>query len=99
MHLLCHVIGSSECVRTNVVRARPKTENNIGLNGYHGIELEKEDRHKTTFAREWGLFRYRKPHKDTCDMYGKHTDAILEDRPSTTEIRDWEKIVDDIITW
>jgi hypothetical protein len=30
------------------------------VDGYHGIELEKEDRHKTTFATEWGKFRYRR---------------------------------------
>jgi hypothetical protein len=26
------------------------------VDGYHGVELAKEDRHKTTFATEWGLF-------------------------------------------
>ena len=26
------------------------------LDGYHGIELAEEDRHKTTFATEWGKF-------------------------------------------
>jgi hypothetical protein len=26
------------------------------IDGYHGVELAKEDRHKTTFATEWGLF-------------------------------------------
>jgi hypothetical protein len=28
------------------------------VDGYHSVELAKEDRHKTTFATEWGLFRY-----------------------------------------
>ena len=32
------------------------------------------------------------------DSYGRYTDAILEDCPSTVT-RDWEKIVDDIINW
>ena len=32
------------------------------------------------------------------DSYIKHTDAIMEDCPSTTPDRDFEKIVDDIIT-
>ena len=26
------------------------------VDGYHKVELAKEDRHKTTFATEWGLF-------------------------------------------
>jgi hypothetical protein len=26
------------------------------VDGYHGLELAKEDCHKTTFATEWGLF-------------------------------------------
>ena len=28
------------------------------VDGYHREELAKEDRHKTIFATEWGLFRY-----------------------------------------
>ena len=30
------------------------------LDGYHGVELAEEDRHKTTFDTEWGLYRYRR---------------------------------------
>ena len=26
------------------------------VDGYHGVELDKIDRHKMTFATEWGLF-------------------------------------------
>ena len=28
------------------------------VDGYHGVELAKEDRHKTTFITEWERFRY-----------------------------------------
>ena len=27
-----------------------------GFSGYHQIRIHKEDRHKTTFATEWGSF-------------------------------------------
>ena len=50
------------------------------VDGYHGIELAEEDRHKTTFATEWGKFRYRRVPKgylSSGDSYGKYTDAIL----------------------
>jgi len=29
-----------------------------GFSGYHQIIIAKEDRHKTTFATEWGSFQY-----------------------------------------
>ena len=29
------------------------------VDSYHGIELEEADRHKTTFATEWGKFLTR----------------------------------------
>jgi hypothetical protein len=29
-----------------------------GFSGYHQIKISKEDRHKTTFAIEWGSFHY-----------------------------------------
>ena len=29
-----------------------------GFYGYHHIRIIKEDRHKTTFATEWGCFQY-----------------------------------------
>jgi hypothetical protein len=49
------------------------------VDGYHGVELDKEDRHKTTFATEWGLYRYlRVPqgYLSSGDSYAKHIDAI-----------------------
>jgi hypothetical protein len=29
-----------------------------GFSGYHQIQIAKEDRHKTTFATEWGSYQY-----------------------------------------
>jgi hypothetical protein len=29
-----------------------------GFSGYHQIQISKEDRHKTTFATEWGSYQY-----------------------------------------
>ena len=72
------------------------------VDGYHRIPLAEEDRHKATFATEWGKFRYtRAPQSylSTGDRYSKYTDAILENCPSTSEVKDFEKIVDDVITW
>ena len=28
------------------------------VNRYYGVELSAEDRHKTTFNTEWGMYRY-----------------------------------------
>ena len=72
------------------------------VDGYHGIVIAEEDRHKTTFATEFGKFQYtRAPqgYLSSGDNYGRYTDNILEDCPTTMMTRDWEKIVDDIITW
>ena len=72
------------------------------VDGYHGIELAEEDRYKTTLATEFGNFRYRRApqgYLSSGDSYGRYTDAILEDYPSSPVARDWEKIVNDIINW
>ena len=50
---------------------------------------------------EWEKFRYKRApegYLSSGDSYIKHTDAIMDDCPSTTPDRDFEKIVDDIIT-
>ena len=63
------------------------------------MELAKEDRHKMTFATEWGLFRYlRVPqgYLSSGDSYTKHTDAILATCPDESVSN---KIIDDIIQW
>ena len=70
--------------------------------GYHGVEIAEEDRHKTTFITEWGRFRYcRAPqgYGGSGDGYTKRTDDILEDCPAKPETVDFDKIVDDIIVW
>jgi hypothetical protein len=72
------------------------------VDGYHGVELAKENRHKTTFATKWGLFRYlRLPQGDLSsgDSYTKHTDAILDTCPGKPDVSDSEKIIYDIIQW
>ena len=60
------------------------------------------DRHKTTFATEWGKFRYTQApqgYLSSGDSYSKYTNAILENCLSTSDVKDFEKIVDDVITW
>jgi hypothetical protein len=72
------------------------------VDGYHGVELDKENRHKTTFAIELGLYRYLcvpQGYLSSEDSYTKHTDAILDDCPEKPSENDYEKIVDDIIQW
>ena len=72
------------------------------VDGYHGIELAEEDRHMTTFATEWGKYRYRRAPQgwlSSGNSYGRSTDDVMEDCPSNPDVRDWEKIVDDIINW
>ena len=72
------------------------------VDGYHGVELDKEDRHKTTFSTEWGLFRYRRVpqgYLSSGDSYTKHTDAILDACPGKPAEHDYEKLIDDIIQW
>ena len=65
---------------------------------YHKVELAMENRHKTTFATEWGLFRYiRVPqgYISSGDIYTNQTDAILEACPGKPENSDYENIMDD----
>ena len=45
--------------------------------GYHGIELEEEDRHKTTFAMEWGKFRYKRAPKVTYHRVTATADTLI----------------------
>ena len=68
------------------------------VDSYHRIELEEADRHKTTFATEWGN-SVTEGFLSSGDSYIKHTDMIIDDCPSTTPDRDFEKIADNIITY
>ena len=66
------------------------------------MELAEEDRHKTTFSTEWGLFQYcRVPqgYLSSGDSYSKHTDMIMETCPNSPKVSDHEKIIDDTILW
>ena len=95
-----HTRSAAEIVKTIPADKLKSTMDCV--DGYHGVELAEEDRHKTTFATEWGLFRYlRVPqgYLSSGDSYTKHTDAILDDCPEQPSENDYEKIVDDIIQW
>ena len=103
-YLSKHGIDESHHTRSAPMIARSVPANKYKstpdcVDGYHVIEL---DQHKTTFLMEWGKFRYRRAPKgylSSGDSYGRYTDTILEDSPSSPETRDWGKIVDDIINW
>jgi hypothetical protein len=49
-----HTISAAEIVKTSPAGKLKSTVDCV--DGYHRVELAKEDRHKTTFATEWGLF-------------------------------------------
>ena len=70
------------------------------VDGFHGVELDPADRHKTTFATEWGLYRYKRlpqGYLSSTDSYAKHTEAIMETCPEKPSENDRETIVDDTI--
>ena len=72
------------------------------VDGYHGVEIAAEDRHKTTFITEDGKFRYKRipqGYGSSGDGYTRRTDEILATCPGTPEIQDFEKIIDDVIIW
>ena len=50
------------------------------VDGYHGIELEEEDRHKTTFAMEWGKFHYKRAPKVTYHWVTATSDTLIPSR-------------------
>jgi len=95
-----HTRSAAEIVKTVPAGTLKSTLDCV--DGYHGVELAKEDRHKTTFSTEWGMFRYlRVPqgYLSSGDSYTKHTDAILDACPGKPADHDYEKIIDDIIQW
>ena len=54
------------------------------VNGYHGVELAEEDRHKTTFITEWGKYHYKRTpqgYGSSGDGFTMRTDDILDDCP------------------
>ena len=92
----------------NVVRSIPSIPSGTRKStldckdGYHGVPLAVEDRHKTTFITEQGRFRYaRAPqgYGSSNDGYTQRTDKILRNCAGQPEKQDYEKIVDDIIQW
>jgi hypothetical protein len=95
-----HTRSAAEIVKTVLAGKLRSTLDCV--DSYHGVELAEEDPYKTTFATQWGLFRYlRVPqgYLSSGDSYTKHTDAILDDCPEQPSENDYEKIGDDIIQW
>ena len=65
-------------------------------NGFHAIEINPEDRDKTTFLTEQGRFRYRRAPMGflaSQDAYTERYDSIIADVPRKS------KCVDDTILW
>ena len=61
------------------------------VDGYHGVELAVEDRHKTMFDTELGMFKYLKVPKgylSSGDSYTIHTDSILDASPGKPVVRE-----------
>ena len=48
------------------------------VDGYHGVELDKEDRHKTTFATEWGLYRYLRVPQGYLSSGDSYTKQLMQ---------------------
>ena len=72
------------------------------VDGYHGVELAKEDRHKTTFITEWGKCCYKSTpqgYGSSWDGFTMRTDDILDDYHDRPDDVDLEKLIDDIRHW
>ena len=72
------------------------------VDGYHGIPLDEEDWHKTTFLTEKGRYQYKRVpqgYGSSNDGYTIRTDEVLASVPGRPEVVDYEKIVDDVIVW
>ena len=72
------------------------------VDGYHGVELAVEDRHKTTFNTEWGMFSVQVPQSATglsIIWRQLHQTYILDACPGKPAENDFEKIIDDMIQW
>ena len=89
----------------NVVRSIPSGTLKSTLDckdGYHGVPLAVEDRHKTTFITEQGRFRYARAPKgygSSNDGYTQRTDKILRNCAGQPKKQENDKLVDDIIQW
>ena len=104
---------SKACIReTHHTRSPAKVARTVPANklkstldcvdGYHGVEIAEEDRHKTTFITEDGKYRYKRipqGYGSSGDGYTRRTDEILATCPDTPESQDYEKIIDDVIIW
>ena len=77
-------------------RIPPKTWKTVtdAWNGYHSVPLRESDRHLTTFATPYGLFRYKRAVQgflSSGDAFNRRFDAIL----SNFERK--ERVVDDTV--
>ena len=72
------------------------------VDGYHGVPLAEEDKHKTVFITEDGRYEYQRlpqGYGSSNDGYTIRTDEILSKVPGGPDKPDYEKIIDDIIQW
>ena len=72
------------------------------VDGYHGVEKEKEDRDKTSFITEGGAFQYKRVPQGFGpfrDGFTRRTDYVLAGTPDKPGMTDMVKIVDDVIIW
>ena len=72
------------------------------VDGYHGVPLAEEDKHKTVFITEDGRYEYQRipqGYGASNDGYTIRTDEILAKVPNKPDKPDYEKIIDDVIQW
>ena len=72
------------------------------VDGYHGVPLAEEDKHKTVFITEDGRYEYQRipqGYGASNDGYTIRTDEILAKVPGRPDKPDYEKIIDDVIQW
>ena len=72
------------------------------VDGYHGVPLAEEDKHKTVFITEDGRYEYQRipqGYGASNDGYTIRTDEILAKVPGGPDNPDYEKIIDDVIQW
>ena len=63
------------------------------VDGFHGVPLAEEDRHKITFITEWGRFHYAQAppgYVSSNDGYTMRTDEVFAKVPGTPDHVDYE---------
>ena len=77
----------------------PNTKKSVldAWNGYHGVEIDAEDRHITTFLTEDGRYQYKTTPQGFIaagDGYTMRMDKIIGE-----EFQNYKKCIDDTIIW